>query len=150
MRKEVIIATIAGITIGILVAFGSWRANLALKQKVTSNPKSETVITANPKTKPTENTKDKNDSNLTLTNAEDFDVYTDSKLTLTGITKPNSLIAVSGESEDYILKSGTDGSFQQDVVLDAGSNQILFSVYTPNGDKIEKSLTVVYSQEFAN
>lgn len=146
MRKEILIATIAGIMIGLLVAFGSWRANLALKVK---GPESNTNQTSNnSKGKDSSKNSQKDGPKITLTNVDDYDVLTESGLKLTGITKPGYLVAISAEDEDFVIKADNDGSFEQDVQLVAGVNQILLSAFTTDGIQLEKKLTVVYSMEF--
>jgi len=147
MRKEILIATIAGIIIGLLVAFGSWRANLALKEKSPDHAGQD--LSANSKEKPNPtNSQKSEDLTITLTDVEDYDVLTDSKLKISGITKPNSLVAFSAEKEDFILKSASDGSFEQEIELISGVNQILLSAFSSQGEQTEKRLTVVYSAEF--
>ncbi len=147
MRKEVLVATIAGIIIGLLVAFGSWRANIALKDKTPEVANQDTVSITKEKGKSP--TPQKNEQfALTLTNVEDLDVITDSKLKIIGITKPFTLVVISTENEDFILKSGADGTFEQEVDLDAGVNQILLSAFSQKNERLDKLLTLVYSNEF--
>jgi len=143
MRKEIVIAIIAGITVGLAIAFGAWRANSALKVK--QNDDNQTTSTTQQQT----NTPTQEKLDISLVHLEDYDVFTETPVKITGITKPGSIVVISGENQDYTLESASDGTFEQDVDLTGGVNQILFSVLDKNGEKANKKVTVVYSSEFA-
>ncbi len=147
MRKEVLVATIAGILIGLLVAFGSWRANMALKDKTPDKEKQETTNITKEKGKPTNAPKNEQ-FNLTLTNIEDLDVITESKVKVAGITKPFTLVVISTETEDYIFKSAGDGTFEQEINLESGVNQILLSAFSQKSERLDKMITLIYSLDF--
>lgn len=147
MRKEIVIAIVAGILIGLLVAFGSWRANMAMKDKSDINIAQVASDSGNLDTT-SKNEITSTDFSITFSNVDNYDVLTETPFNITGITKPNSLVAVSGESEDFIIKASADGTFNQDVSLVNGINQIVLSSYTPQGEHLSKNLTVVYSSDF--
>ena len=140
MRKESIIAIVSGITIGVLVAFGIWRANSALISE------SSTASQTN-----TENQSERESSaeaQLTIMKPEENDVITSSPVKISGFTKPLTVLIISGEQNDYIVKSGEDGIFEIDVDLVGGVNDIIFA-HPENGDAIQaKTLRIVYSTEF--
>ena len=141
MRKEFIIAIISGITIGVVVAFGIWRANSALKSENSQVAKEETP-------NPQENLSP-DGVQLTIIKPEENDVITSSPVRVSGITKPQSIIIISAEQDDYIIRSGEDGSFEQDVNLTGGVNEILFAL-SDNGDSTQtRMLRIIYSTEFA-
>jgi len=144
MRKEILIAIVAGILVGLAIAFGAWRANSALKIKQQDDHNTASSTGQNQKT-------NQNDEDLaiSLVHIEDNDVFTETPIKITGITKPNSIVVVSGEEQDYALNSGPDGTFEQDVDLSGGVNQILLSVLDGNGNSVSKKVVVVYSSEFA-
>lgn len=145
MRKEIIIATIAGVTIGLLVAFGSWRVNSTLKNKFSEKTDSGSQI-RDVSSKPENPSSD--EFTINLLNIDDYDVVGSDTLKVAGITRPNSIIAISGELNDNIIKPSPNGSFEQEIELNSGINQILFRAYSPEGSYIEKLLTIVYSSEF--
>lgn len=140
MRKEILFAILAGVVVGVVIAFGVWRANRALKVK--DNEVSSTEIA--PDLVPQQQ-----EFGITLARPEAFDVITQTPVTLSGITKPKLWVAVSGEDEDYITKSDESGAFEINVELAGGVNQILIVAFDDNGNSIKESLTVVYSTEFA-
>ena len=140
MRKEFIIAIISGITIGIIVAFGIWRANTALK--------SENSLSL-PEANPTQNTEKSPDGDqMTIMSPEEDDVITASPIKVSGITNPNITLAISAEQKDYIIKTSEDGSFEQEIDLVGGVNEILIAQSGEGNITQLKSLRVVYSSEF--
>lgn len=141
MRKEVLFAIIAGIFVGLVVAFGVWRTNSVLQDKNGVSQENEsTTREETPKT---------NGSGLTIASHEEGDVVSESPIAISGITKPNSWVAVSGENEDYIVKANESGSFRVDVELTGGVNQLLYlAVDEASGETIRHKQTIVYSTEF--
>jgi hypothetical protein len=140
MRKELIIAIISGIIIGVIVAFGFWRANSALKPESTTS--SQDNPTTESKDKPLEQTQ------ITLAQPEEDDVITQSPVLVSGIAKPDTTLIISSENEDYIVTTSSDGSFEQEVELVGGVNDILFA-YSDNENSVQnKNLRIIYSTEF--
>ena len=141
MRKEFLIAIISGVAIGVAIAFGIWRANSAFNSN-------ETTTTNSPTSKTQNSTPNAETGQLTIAEPEENDVITKSSVKITGITKSNTTLVISGEEEDYVVKSESDGSFEQEVDLKAGVNEIILA-HPANGDAAQtKSLILVYSSEF--
>lgn len=140
MRKEFLIAIISGITIGVIVAFGIWRVNSALKSEEISVPKNESEIEND--ITPT------NGQQLTIIRPEEDDVITSTPVQISGISKANITLIVSGEKEDYIIETANDGSFELEVDLVGGVNEILFAHSEDNKAMQTKSLRLIYSSEF--
>ena len=138
MRKEFLIAIISGVAIGLIVAFGIWRANTAFKPE--NSVSSEKLSSENKESNP-------EITQLAVIRPEKDDVITVSPVKVSGITKPQTTLLISGESKDYILKSNEDGSFEQEVELVGGVNEILLATDDVNF-KETKSLRVIFSTEF--
>lgn len=141
MRKEIFFAIFAGGILGLIIAFGVWKANLALK------PSSAPQAQEQPDQKDTTSTTPL-EFGLTIASPENEDVITKNPVLITGATKPNSYVNVSSEDEDLTLKSEQDGSFEAEVDLIGGINDIVVTVFDESGKKIEENLTLVYSTEF--
>jgi hypothetical protein len=62
-----------------------------------------------------------------------------------GKTLPKTYIAITGEKGEYLIVPNELGSFSQEIVLTKGANLITITVYLENGQKVEKSLSVVYT-----
>lgn len=143
MRKEILAVIIAGAFLGILVAFGIWRANNALKANITTN--SNSVLTNKVSPSPVPN----NGFPLTIAKPEQSDVVVEEKVVISGITKPSSWVIISDENEDYQVSSNNSGEFQQEIKLEGGVNQILVKAISENGEHTQRELGIVYSSEFA-
>jgi hypothetical protein len=143
MRKEFLIAIVSGITIGIVIAFGIWRANSAINSTNTKSSPTETETSNQTQKNP------EGSSELIIAHPEENDIITSSPLVVSGITKPNTLLVISGEKNDYVTKSSADGSFEEEIDLIGGVNEILFAQSDSGNVSLTKSLRVVYSTEFA-
>lgn len=140
MRKEVLFAVISGIVFGIIVAFGISRANSALKSKPTTT---SAPTPAAPSPAPS------GAFELSLVKPEEGDVLTESPTIASGVTAPSSWVVVSAAEEDYITRANESGAFSQEVNLVGGINRLTFTALDENAKSATKSLTVVFSSEFA-
>lgn len=140
MRKELIIAIISGILIGVIVAFGFWRANTALKTESTDSQDESAS------SQKQEQAMDR--TQLTIAQPEGNDVIIESPIMVSGIAKPETTLIISGENEDYIVKTSSDGSFEQEVDLAGGVNDIILAYSEKENEIQNKTLRVVYSTEF--
>ena len=83
-------------------------------------------------------------------------MVTDTPIKISAITKPNAWVVISGENEDYVIKTNDSGSFEQEVELSAGVNQILIAAFDEEGNSKKESLTThkclefIHSQRFSN
>lgn len=137
MKKEVVFAILAGGALGLVIAFGVWRANSALKPANTNN---QTVVqTPSPQ----------GNVELSIIKPENLVVVTTASVEVTGSTIPNALVAISAEEKDYVVVADNKGSFSQTVSLTGGLNEIKVFSFDVNDGVRQKDLLVVYSSEFA-
>ena len=136
MRKEIIFAILAGITFGLIIAFGVWRANVALRPdgaNTTETDNVSEVVQA--------------DFGITVAKPQDYQVVTTSPTILTGITKPGVWIIASTEEEDYMTTTDEDGEFEIEIDVVGGVNEIIITAFDKDGSETEERLTLVYSSE---
>lgn len=138
MRKEILFAILAGVTFGLIIAFGVWRANVALRP--------DGVSTTAPED--TSNTVE-GDFGITIAKPQDYQVITSSPAVLTGISKPNVWIVISAEEEDYVAKTDGSGKFEIEVDVVGGVNEIIITAFDNDGTETQEKLTLIYSSEFA-
>jgi hypothetical protein len=136
MRKEVLIAVVAGSLLGLTIAFGIWRANVALSPKVNSS---------NPTPTPSEN----HINGLTIASPNDFEVIVETPTKIAGISSLKSLVVISGEVEDYFVTPSQDGAFDVEIDLVEAANQIVIVAFDLDGNQVEKRLILSLSTEFA-
>ncbi|MBU0998620.1 hypothetical protein KJ570_03765 [Patescibacteria group bacterium] len=138
MRKELFFAIGAGLILGLIIAFGIWRVNKTITPS-DNNQAQTSEATSTP------------DAGflVTIANAEDLDVITENPFNITGLTKLGTKITISAEEKDYILDPEKDGSFEKEISLVAGLNEIVIKAFDLNGDSAETKIKLVYSSEFA-
>lgn len=137
MRKEILFAIFAGAIFGLIIAFGVWRANIALKPSTGTS-----TTTESPETPTAE-------FGITIAKPLDTQVLTERTTIVSGITKANAWVAISTEDEDYIVEADEEGSFEQEVDLVGGVNEIIITAFDEEGASIEEKITIVFSSEFA-
>lgn len=139
MRREVFFAIVLGVGLGALVAFGLWRANLIfLPGKETPRPLSE--IVSNTEESP-------ESSDLIVTQPEDNLVVSEDTVTIKGSATPRATIVILTPAQEAVLEAGQDGSFEQEVELDGGPNEIIIKSFDEQGRESTQTLTIVYSTE---
>jgi hypothetical protein len=138
-RKEVTVAIIIGLILAVLITGGILRARTAIRNMQKNNA----GITSNPQTGNHGN----NPSNSLFLEleTEDNSVTDIDTLTVKGKTLPNTYIAITGEKGEYLIVPNELGSFSQDITLIKGANTIVVTVYLEDGQKIEKTLSTVYT-----
>jgi hypothetical protein len=140
MRKEILYAIVGGIILGLIVAFGVYRINSTIYSK----NKNISIDVPTPTPTSIDNSKLK----VVLDKPEEDDVVISSLITVSGLTKPKTWLALSGESSDYLVMSDSSGAFSQDIDLAAGVNQIKVTAFENNGNESATRVLVIYSPNF--
>lgn len=135
MRKEVLVAILIGALLGLVVAFGIWSANQALAPKVLPSP---------PPT-PEERAVQQG---LIVTEPESGAVVSRDRITVRGSASLSSTVVILTNLNEIIAEVASDGSFNQEVELEGGPNEIKVVAYDGEGNREEITLIVVYSTEF--
>lgn len=136
MRKEILFAIFAGAIFGLIIAFGVWRANIALKPST-----STTTTTESPETPTAE-------FGITIAKPLNTQVLTEGTTLVSGITKANAWVTISAEDEDYVVEADEEGSFEQEIDLVGGVNEIIVTVFGEEDASVEERIIVVFSSEF--
>ncbi len=144
MKKEIAFAIFAGILLGVMIAFGVWRANNALKPATDEN----TADISPTQAVTAKNNAVNNTAGLTITSPDTGDVLTDTPVLIKGLTHPNATVIISGENDDYMITADQSGQFEKAVPLIGGINQLLVSANDSTGLISNVSMNVVYSTEF--
>jgi len=126
MRKEIIIAIVAGIGVGLI--------NSAISVNTPLKPKTNAVTNTT--------------TGLTLITPNDNQVVAESEIEITGATNPNSIVVVSTQNDNYVMQANKDGSFTTNASLKAGINQILITSFNQENQKTSKLINVIYSSSF--
>jgi hypothetical protein len=141
MKKEIVLAVMFGLLIGLAVAFGIWRTNQALNGNEKAGT-SEASVSQNPDT----STGGVVES-ITLSSPDMFAVFDGPKIIIKGITSPNTPILAHSSSYDELVMSEESGNFEINFELSGGANDIDITAH--NGSETnKKKLYLVYSSEF--
>lgn len=137
MKKEVFIAILAGLAIGLIITVGIFTANRSLEQQ-----KNKTTATPTPISSFNPNQIQKS---LHLTSHENFDLVDKAEITLSGIAWPNAVIALMAENTNLFTVADTEGIFTFTFNLIKGYNEITLIASDPTGETVTQSLVLTYS-----
>lgn len=137
MKKEVIIAIIIGVAIGLVVTYGIHTAKSALNHPL-ENPQ-PSPSSANPSVQET------NEHQLQLGSPQDYAIVPDDKLNVSGTTTPHSLIAIIGSADQNTALADAQGNFVASLSLQPGANLITVVSYAQSGNEAKTELIVVQS-----
>ncbi len=136
MRKELILAIVAGSFLGLVIAFGIWRANIALSPRKGAES-SPTPVPSSP-----------SDFKITLAKPKNNQVITETPTIISGVTKQDSYVVVSSEDLDYVTKTDNSAQFEVKTDLNGGTNQIKVVAFDSLGGSTQTNLLLLYSSEF--
>jgi len=136
VRKEVLIAIIIGFGLGLVITFGIWTANKALREVA---PEETLAPEATPTPTPTAA------FSLNLTSPEDNSISEEETIEVSGTTAPGAIVVILYQEGEKILEADSEGKFSTEITLAGGPNEIMISAYDQEGNEAEKTLTVVYS-----
>lgn len=136
MRKEVLIAIIIGFGLGLVITFGIWTANKALREAPPAVP-TEEEVELTPTPAPT--------LELIITSPENNIISEEEMIEVSGQTAPRAIIAITYPEGEKLLEADEDGSFSTEISLIGGDNLIKISAFNDEGDEATKTLSVVYS-----
>lgn len=136
-RKEITLAIIIGLLVGLVVVGGIIRARSALMDITPPELPFKRSSTPSPSPSTTE---------LFLTlDTPDNQVSSVNSLTIKGTTLPGTYIVILGELEEYIIVPNDLGQFSQETTLTPGANTIKVTSYQTNGEKREATLSAVFT-----
>jgi hypothetical protein len=82
---------------------------------------------------------------LEIINPENESIIGEEKITLEGKTAPGSVVVVIYPEGENIVEADEEGSFETEIVLVGGANEIKINAYDEEGNQAEKNLTLIYS-----
>lgn len=141
MRKEVLVAILLGAVLGLAIAFGVWRANIAL------NAVPQTQQLTQSDTTPS-NGQETTNGTLIITEPENNTLTASGTVTIKGKAEKNSVIIITSPTDEVSAVADSQGNWSQDIKLEAGANAILVMSINENGQEESEELTVTYSKEF--
>ncbi len=139
MKKEVIIAIVIGLLIGLIFTLGISTANKALNlqkaKKLTPQASGDSLTASNNNQQKT----------LTITSHENFDLINQSETALSGIAWPNAVIALMTETQTRLTQADSEGIFTFTINLIKGFNEIALIATDETNAAQTQNLVLTYS-----
>jgi hypothetical protein len=135
MKKEVVIAVVLGVIVGLIITFGIYTANAALQKRARQ-------LSATPS--PTPLTNDQK-SSIILFSPEDNMLTDKDALSVSGTTTANALVVIFVNDKEHLTTADDKGNFSEEVELTGGSNILTVVATDPSGKQEQVQRTVVYS-----
>ncbi|MDP3955226.1 MAG: hypothetical protein Q8Q15_02595 [bacterium] len=142
MRKEVLIAIILGFALGLVITFGVWSANRAMKEKDVAENTVEEEVETLPTSSPTPTSAT---FSLVILSPADESFVDKDKISINGSTEPGAEIAVITENGEAIVVADESGKFDAPIILETGTNEITVTAVNAGGDEVTKTINIVYS-----
>ncbi len=139
MRKEVILAIVGGVALGLLVIGGLWWTNKTATEENPIVPSPTPLITQAPTLTPALSLP------LEIINPENESIIEEEEITLEGKTTPGSVVVVIYSEGENIVEADEEGNFETEITLVGGANEIKITAYDEEGNQAEKNLTLIYS-----
>ncbi len=138
MKKEVIIAIIAGLVLGLVITMGIYTANRSLSlqrnKKLSQNSATPTALPAGI-----------NNKTLNITSHESFDLVDSGDVTLSGVAWPEAIVALISEADSQIIRADEEGIFVFETRLIKGFNEIAVIAGDETGVTQTQNLVLTYS-----
>ncbi len=137
MKKEVVLAIVIGFGVGLIATYGVYNAHQALKEA--------SQIQTPQASSEEENQALTEGQILSLASPLDQSLTNESKIAVSGTTSPSSWVVILAEKGEKIIQADKKGNFETEVNLISGENEIEIQAISETGEKISKTVTVVYS-----
>jgi len=138
MKKEVLIAIVSGLILGLIVTLGIYTANKSLEQQ---KAKKEAATQTTPLPSPPLTTQ----KTLDITSHENFDLINQSELTLSGIAWPEAVVALMTETDNQLTQADDEGIFSFKFKLVKGFNEITVIATDETNETQTQNLILTYS-----
>lgn len=142
MRKEVLLAVVIGMSLGLLITFGVYQSRRSLSdaqkdqvQDVLKNPVLD---------------EEEDSGQLAVTSPENNLITDTQRLIVSGNTQANNFVIIFVNNQETISNADESGNFSKEVRLDQGANVLV--IYSINQDGLvnQATRTVIVDADFLN
>ena len=141
MKKEVLIAVISGIVIGLIITLGIYTANKALEQQKAKKAASDQGVGL------TDANSTLTQKSLTITSHQPYDLVNESEITLSGIAWPKAAVALMTESDNFLIEADEEGVFTFTFKLVTGFNELTLVAADDSGATHTLPFVITYSED---
>jgi len=142
MKKEILISILVGFGIGLIITFFIYSSS-----KI-KNPVFESPVSGSLTPYPLNNLSPsafQSLQNISLITPIDQSIVKEPKTTVSGTTTPGSTIIILWDKGEKVLTANNKGNFETEISLDSGENEIEIQSYSDTGEKVSKTVTIVYT-----
>lgn len=136
MKKELLLAVLIGLTVGLVIVFGFYRTRILL------TPKNQTT---NLESSPAPDSALESLTNLVVHSPLDESIQESPEVTIAGTTNNNEFVVILVNDQDFVTTADDSGNFSVSATLEAGSNIIQVKSLNEDGQVTTKELTVIYT-----
>lgn len=150
MIKDLLVAIALGAVLGFGVTGGFFILNKSSKTNSFSSPSPTISINPNQNenqgtTIPSESVVPPINENLNIDSPKNESVFSTSKITLKGTSKPNNIVIIKTPLKIYNLIIDNSGTFSTDIELETGVNIIKISSIDNEDNQTDSQIIVTYS-----
>jgi hypothetical protein len=135
MKKEIIIAILLGLSLGLFITYGLYRSRNASDSNQSNNI--ENNLAASPGLETL--------STLVLHSPEDESIVAEPDITIAGDTEPSNFVVILVNENETITTADDSGAFSISAKLEAGSNVIVVYSIDEDGKTTIEERVVVYT-----
>ncbi len=134
MKKEVLIAVLVGLTMGLVITYGFYR----VKTSVTTPKITEKIEPVSPTDTTTA-------SRLSISSPDDGTIQAQNTVTVSGTTVPDTFVILFINETQLITTTDATGAFSAEAQLKDGANIISITVADNDGETFSEQRTVIVS-----
>lgn len=143
MQKDLTLAIVSGLMLGLLVAFGIWNSQKVIVPNNTLN-NNQAVLSTEEETFQSNTTS----GELSIETPNSHAVLTSSNLSIQGKTPDSSYIVITNNDDLYVTESSSS-QFTESIALSPGVNTIFVSSVKEDGSTNNVMFPVFYSGDYA-
>lgn len=136
MKKEVVIAILIGLSLGLFITYGIYQARTGSSRQNTNSNITDTSDLAA-----------EFNGELVINSPLDESVQSENTVSVSGTTLPNSFVIVFVGNEETITSTDNSGNFSVEIGLEDGSNIITIFVIDEDGRSLSVERVVTVSDE---
>ncbi len=138
MKKEVIIAVVTGLILGLIIIMGIYTANRSLNEQKNKKIAQNQPL---PSVTPTSS----GEKNLNITSQENFDLVDKNDVVISGVAWPRAVVALLSENGNQMTEADAEGIFSFNATLIKGFNELTLIASDDTGTTKTQNLVLTYS-----
>lgn len=136
MKKEIFLAVLVGLCLGLIITYGVYRAR-----------KSDVDLAHQATTAASTPTPTPEETLLVIHSPEDEIITDQETVSVAGTTTPQAFVVIFTNGEEQIIQADDSGNFSVEAKLETGSNIITVHSLDEDGKSTQSELTLIYTTQ---